>query len=45
LVTTGCTAFGLERWVYAFFAQHGTRPEAWPAAIREDLERGAERQD
>jgi len=30
-----CIAFGLERWVHAFLAQHGARPESWPAAVRE----------
>ena len=31
---TGCVGFGLERWIYAFVAQHGADPEAWPAALR-----------
>jgi seryl-tRNA synthetase len=30
-----CIAFGLERWVHAFLAQHGDRTEEWPAAVRE----------
>lgn len=29
-----CIAFGLERWVYAFFRQHGTDPSRWPAIVR-----------
>ncbi|HLK56027.1 MAG TPA: aminoacyl--tRNA ligase-related protein [Chthonomonadaceae bacterium] len=29
-----CIAFGLERWVYAFLAQHGNQPERWPSVIR-----------
>ena len=29
-----CIAFGLERWVYAFLAQHGDDPAAWPAVVR-----------
>ena len=29
-----CIAFGLERWVYAFLAQHGTDPTRWPAVMR-----------
>jgi seryl-tRNA synthetase len=29
-----CIAFGLERWVYAFLAQHGSDPSAWPEPVR-----------
>jgi seryl-tRNA synthetase len=29
-----CVGFGLERWVYAFFAQHGTDPREWPEPVR-----------
>ena len=29
-----CVAFGLERWVYAFLAQHGDDPAGWPAVVR-----------
>jgi seryl-tRNA synthetase len=29
-----CVAFGLERWVYAFLAQHGDDPSHWPAPLR-----------
>lgn len=36
-----CIAFGLERWVHAFLAQHGERPEVWPAVVREAPELGA----
>jgi acyl carrier protein len=32
---TGCVAFGLERWVLAFLAQHGTDDRAWPFRARE----------
>ncbi len=32
---TGCVAFGLERMAYAFLAQYGLEPHAWPAAVRE----------
>jgi acyl carrier protein len=32
---TGCVAFGLERWVLAFLAQHGTNDRAWPLRARE----------
>jgi seryl-tRNA synthetase len=30
-----CVAFGLERWVHAFLAQHGQRPEDWPSVMRD----------
>jgi seryl-tRNA synthetase len=30
-----CIAFGLERWVHAFLAQHGVTPADWPEVIRE----------
>jgi hypothetical protein len=29
-----CIAFGLERCVYGFLAQHGSDPAHWPAAVR-----------
>jgi hypothetical protein len=29
-----CFAWGLERWVYAFLAQHGNDPAHWPAVMR-----------
>jgi seryl-tRNA synthetase len=32
---TGCVAFGLERIVYAFLAQHGLDPANWPRWVRE----------
>lgn len=31
---SGCVAFGLERWVLAVMAQHGTGESEWPAAVR-----------
>ena len=31
---SGCYAWGLERWVYAWFLQHGLEPGDWPAAAR-----------
>jgi seryl-tRNA synthetase len=34
-VHTGCVAFGLERMAFAFLAQFGLDPSAWPAEIRE----------
>ncbi|MGH3183077.1 MAG: hypothetical protein ACRDOE_14405, partial [Streptosporangiaceae bacterium] len=30
-----CVAFGLERWVHAFLAQHGGQPAGWPDVIRQ----------
>lgn len=35
---TGCVAFGLERLAYAFVAQFGLDPAAWPAPAREALQ-------
>ena len=31
---SACIAFGLERLVCAFLAQHGTEPAAWPEGVR-----------
>ncbi len=31
---SACVAFGLERWVYAFLAQHGSDPKRWPDPVR-----------
>lgn len=33
-VCTGCTAFGLERWIYAVFSQAGCDPSGWPEGLR-----------
>ncbi|WP_250405125.1 hypothetical protein [Streptomyces cellostaticus] len=30
---TGCVAFGLERFAYAFVCQHGLDPAEWPDAV------------
>lgn len=30
---SACTAFGLERWVYAFLAQHGANVNSWPGIV------------
>jgi hypothetical protein len=38
-VTTGCIAWGLERWVYAIFSQFGFDVDKWPARLREEFER------
>ena len=32
---TSCVAFGLERWVCAFFCQYGVDEAAWPQAVRD----------
>jgi hypothetical protein len=34
---SACVAFGLERLVLTFVAQHGVDPEAWPTAVRRGL--------
>ena len=31
---SGCVAFGWERWVIAFVAQHGLEEENWPLSVR-----------
>jgi seryl-tRNA synthetase len=36
-VFTGCTAFGVERWVLAFFTQHGLEPDRWPTSLRAEV--------
>jgi len=36
-IHTGCIAFGLERIVYAFLAQHGFDSHKWPKPVREAL--------
>ncbi len=33
---TGCVAFGLERMAFAFLAQYGLDPEAWPDFVRQN---------
>jgi seryl-tRNA synthetase len=32
---SGCVGIGLERLMFALFAQHGLEPAAWPAGLRE----------
>ncbi|MGE7218496.1 hypothetical protein ACQKJC_18510 [Priestia koreensis] len=32
--STGCLAFGLERWIFAFLAQYGIEVNRWPASIQ-----------
>jgi len=34
---TGCAAFGLERIAFAFLAQYGLEPAAWPQPVREAI--------
>jgi seryl-tRNA synthetase len=34
---TGCVAFGMDRLAVAMFHTHGTKPDAWPAKVRELL--------
>ena len=34
-IHTGCTAFGLERMVYAFLAQFGFDQKDWPRVVRD----------
>lgn len=38
-VHTGCVGFGLERLAYAFLAQFGPHPAAWPRAVRDGIAR------
>lgn len=33
-VSSGCFAFGLERWLLAYMVAHGTDPADWPIRIR-----------
>lgn len=35
---SGCSAFGIERWVLAFLTQHGLDERAWPAPVRGAVE-------
>jgi hypothetical protein len=35
--STGCTAWGIERWVLAMFTQHGLEPSRWPATLRAEV--------
>lgn len=37
-VTTGCVAWGYERWVYAIFSQFGFDVQQWPTHLREEFE-------
>ena len=33
-----CVAFGLERWIYSFMAQHGIDPGVWPRDVMKGLD-------
>jgi len=42
---TGCSGFGIERWVLAFLAQKGFERDSWPETVRKyirDIPRGLE---
>jgi len=36
--TSGCVAWGLERWVYAIFSQFGLETNRWPFRLKEEFE-------
>jgi seryl-tRNA synthetase len=36
--TTGCIAWGLERWVYAIYSQFGFDTNNWPAKLKAEFE-------
>ena len=36
---SGCAAFGIERWSFAFVCQHGLDIETWPEPVRRFVER------
>jgi seryl-tRNA synthetase len=38
---TACTAFGVERWVWAVLCQHGADPAGWPRTLRKLVEDGS----
>ena len=37
ILWTGCSGFGIERWVLAFLAQKGFDKDAWPRIVRDYL--------
>jgi len=37
--SSGCTAFGLERWILAFLVTHGPDPDRWPEVDDPDPDR------
>lgn len=36
-VASGCTGWGMERWMLACFAQHGFDPEGWPTWLADRI--------
>jgi hypothetical protein len=38
---SGCVAFGIERWSYAFLSQNGLEIEGWPEPVRRFVSRHA----
>jgi len=41
LAHSGCAAFGIERWAYAFFCQNGPDSARWPERINRYVRRHA----
>jgi len=39
IIWTGCSGFGVERWLLSFFAQKGFDPDNWPKKVREFITR------
>jgi seryl-tRNA synthetase len=37
IANSGCAAFGLERWAYAFLSQNGLDVARWPARVRRSV--------
>ncbi|MBW7476490.1 amino acid--ACP ligase [Paenibacillus oenotherae] len=35
---SGCTAFGVDRWVYGLLSRHGIQYSEWPASVRKRLD-------
>ncbi|ENN96657.1 seryl-tRNA ligase [Methanocaldococcus villosus KIN24-T80] len=38
-VWTGCTGFGITRWVYGFLSQYGFNYDDWPDEIKKRVEK------
>lgn len=39
IIWTGCSGFGVERWLLSFLAQKGFDPDNWPNKVREAITR------
>jgi seryl-tRNA synthetase len=39
IANSGCAAFGIERWAYAFLCQNGPDVSRWPEAVRRFVQR------